>query len=146
MSLWSRTTVFDPPKCLCCPGVEHGQHDLYTDAAQASGQRDGSGRLQGPPLLRSRGQHRQGSARLHAPHPFTSSFTTRTSPLSGLVVKGPCLSVSFSSGVDVLRRHSAPLGLRQQETCYNYGNLSKFFFFLEEKLIYLTHLHPTVTA
>lgn len=136
----------DPLKRFCCPGVEHGQHDLYPDVAQAPGKRDGSGCVQGTPLLRGRRQHRQGSARLclqtcfiapasswlpffllfpvslsphPPPNPFMSSFTTRKSLLSGLVVKGSSLlSFSLSSfslslclsliGVDVLRRLFGP--------------------------------------
>lgn len=52
------------------------------------------------------------------PNPFMSSFITRTSLLSGLVVKGFSFSLSLFhslsvslAGVDVLRWHFSPLGL-----------------------------------
>lgn len=47
-------------ECFSCAGLEYGQHDLHPDSAEAPGQCNGAGRLQGAPLLRGRGQHSEG--------------------------------------------------------------------------------------
>lgn len=62
--------------CVCFLGVEHGQHDLYPDSAQTPGQCDGSGCVQRSPLLRSCGQHRQGTTT-----PSCSTYTYTCPPL-----------------------------------------------------------------
>lgn len=49
--------------CLCYLGVEHGQHDLYTDPPETPGQCNGSSRLQRAPFLWRCGQHCQGRTR-----------------------------------------------------------------------------------
>lgn len=57
--------ILTPP--VLCPGVEHGQHDLYADPAAAPGQRDGAGRVSGPSLFRGGGQHCEGQCWYRGP-------------------------------------------------------------------------------
>lgn len=42
------------------PGLEYGQHDLHADSAASPGQCDRAGRVPGPALFRSCGQHCEG--------------------------------------------------------------------------------------